>query len=340
MAQHRAPAQVTIASTREETALHHFVDRYWKTAVLLALAVTVVILATKWRGQARSEAGLASWDRLGTDVRFPGDPFAGAMQTPGASVLAGLADELSDTIAGPWAKALEVGEHLQAEEFDAARRSLGELETTWPDHPLAAQPLYPDGDRPPRLLAARVEARIAALEAWEAERPSLFQNPPLPEGSPRVRLHTSRGTIEVGLYEDLAPKHVHNFLKLCEDGFYDGTKFHRVLSGFMIQGGDPNSVEGEPETWGQGGPGYTIEPETGPLWHFAHVLAAAKKPGETESSGSQFYVTTAPAHQLDGEHTVFGVVLDGLDVVEAIETGTVLGDRPQDPVVIESTEIL
>lgn len=340
MAQHRAPAQVTIASTHEETALHRFVERYWKMAALLAVVVTVAILATKWMSQNQREDALGSWARLGADVRFPSDPFGGGLQTPSASVLAGLADELQDTIAGPWAKALEVGEQLQAEEYDAARRSLGELEATWPDHPLVSEPLYPDGDRPPRVLRARVEARIAALEAWEAQHPSLFQNPPLPEGSPRVRLHTSRGTIEVGLYENLAPKHVHNFLKLCEDGFYDGTKFHRVLAGFMIQGGDPNSVDGEPDTWGQGGPGYTIEPETGSLWHFAHVLAAAKKPGETESSGSQFYITTAPAHHLDGEHTVFGVVLDGLDVVEAIETGTVLGERPQDPVVIESTEIL
>ena len=337
MAKHRAPAQVTIASTQQESPLQRLVARYWKHAVLAAITVTVAILAGKWFGQQSEEQALASWRRLGEDVSFGGGL---GMQTPSASVLAGLAEELKDQVAGPWAKALEIGELLRNDEFDAARRALVELEETWPEHPLVTDAFFPQPDGPPRRLREHVEARLTAFAAWEAARPGLSQNPPLPEGSPRVRLNTNRGAIVVGLYEDLAPQHVHNFLKLCEDGFYDGTKFHRVIREFMIQGGDPNSVEGEPDTWGQGGPGYQIEPEIGSLWHFTHVLAAAKLPGDTESSGSQFYITTAPSHQLDGQHTVFGVLLEGFDVVEEIETAPVLGDRPQDPAVVESTELL
>ena len=110
----------------------------------------------------------------------------------------------------------------------------------------------------------------------------------------------------------------------------------------MIQGGDPNSREGDPATWGSGGPGYKIPAEITELRHFEGVLAAAKQGGETESSGSQFYITTGAPHHLDGQHTVFGALLEGEAVVGEIENGSLVEgtDRPQDPVVIESAEVL
>jgi cyclophilin family peptidyl-prolyl cis-trans isomerase len=144
------------------------------------------------------------------------------------------------------------------------------------------------------------------------------------------------------LYAELAPKHVENFVKLCREGFYNGTKFHRVMRGFMIQGGDPNSREGAPETWGAGGPDYKVAHEESGLAHFAGYLSAAKKTGEKESSGSQFFITTGDAHHLDGQHVVFGKVLDGLDVVGTIESSAVVEgtDRPVNPVSIQTVEIL
>jgi cyclophilin family peptidyl-prolyl cis-trans isomerase len=133
-------------------------------------------------------------------------------------------------------------------------------------------------------------------------------------------------------------------LKLCKEGYYDGTKFHRVVRGFMIQGGDPNSKDKDPSEWGQGGPDYTIAPEPSGLYHFAGVLSAAKKPGDKEESGSQFFLTSDPAHYLDGEHTVFGQVTAGQEVVRAIAQAPVAQegsrDRPLTPVAIDSVEVV
>jgi cyclophilin family peptidyl-prolyl cis-trans isomerase len=186
-----------------------------------------------------------------------------------------------------------------------------------------------------------VRSRLAALDAWEREHPLLFSNPPVPEGAPRVLLTTSRGPIVLGLYSDRAPLHVENFLRLCREGAYNGTKFHRVVRGTLIQGGDPNSIAGEPDTWGSGGFETTLEPESDPqLRHFKGALSAWRKPGETRSSGSQFFLMTADHAEMDGKFTVFGRLLEGEGVVEQIETGAALGDRPQDPVVIESAEVL
>ena len=145
----------------------------------------------------------------------------------------------------------------------------------------------------------------------------------------------------VGLYSDRAPKHTENFLKLCREDFYKGTKFHRVVRGSVVQGGDPNSISGDPDTWGSGGLPNAIEPENDPrLRHFKGALAAWRAPGETRSNGSQFLITTTDQNEMDGQTVVFGIVLDGFQTLEAIESGAVVGDRPQDPATIESVEVL
>ncbi len=145
-------------------------------------------------------------------------------------------------------------------------------------------------------------------------------------------LHTNAGPITVELFDDDAPKTVENFRKLSEDGFYDGLAFHRVIKDFMVQGGCPEGT-------GTGGPGYTFEDEFNDHKIVRGALAMANAGPNT--NGSQFFiVTTAEAPWLDGKHTVFGEVTDGMDAVDAIEaTPTGAGDRPVEPQVVERVEL-
>ena len=144
----------------------------------------------------------------------------------------------------------------------------------------------------------------------------------------RATVETSKGTIVLELYPTYAPKTVNNFVFLAKQGFYDGLKFHRVLSNFMIQGGDPTGT-------GSGGPGYQFEDEFND--HPVERGALAMANAGPNTNGSQFFIVTADACPwLDGKHTVFGRVTSGMDVVEAIsklDTGP--GDRPRDEVRIE-----
>lgn len=334
MAKHRAATQVSLAPTHQETELHRFVQRYWKMAAGLAVALAVGILFQVWRDQRGQVDRHTSWDRLRDEVRLQ---FG--VQAPDAAVVASLAEELAKEPAGPWAKAVEIGKRLQDEDLQGAERAAQELAGKWPEHPLATM-AFPFDGRAPRTLSDQLAARLEALEAWEAAHPGLFANPPLAEDAPRVALTTAQGRIVLGVDQERAPKHAENFLRLVREGFYDGLKFHRVVPGYCIQGGDPNTRDGAPETWGLGGPGYTVEAERTGLVHFPFVLAAAKKGGDEGSSGSQFYITTAAVHGWDGQYVVFGRVLEGEDVVRAIAGQPVEGDRPTAPVVIERAEVV
>ncbi len=340
MTKHKAPTQVTIASVHERTIVHELVERYWKHAVLFALVATAAILIPHYMRQRSLREAHGSWDKLREEVALSSG-FMGQIKVSTPAALDSLAEEWKGTDTGAWAKALEVGGLLESGSFEEGASALTELEQGWPDHPLVREALYVAADGSAQTLPARVRARRASLEAWEAGHPLLFSNPPLPEDAPRVRLITSRGPIVVGLYVDRAPKHAENFLKLCREGAYNGTRFHRVVRDTLIQGGDPNSIAGEPDTWGNGGFETTLEPEDDPLLrHFEGALSAWRKPGEKRSSGSQFFITTADSNGMDGQYTVFGRLLEGQSVVEEIETGAVVGDRSQDPVTIQSTEIL
>jgi cyclophilin family peptidyl-prolyl cis-trans isomerase len=143
---------------------------------------------------------------------------------------------------------------------------------------------------------------------------------------------TNHGSIELELFDDAAPKTVQNFVKLAQDGFYDGVIFHRVIQDFMIQGGDPTGT-------GSGGPGYQFEDEFNDHKVVRGALAMANAGPNT--NGSQFFiVTTGAAPWLDGKHTVFGQVTSGMDVVDAIEgVDTGPGDKPRDEVRIESVTV-
>ncbi|MEK7460964.1 MAG: peptidylprolyl isomerase [Patescibacteria group bacterium] len=131
-----------------------------------------------------------------------------------------------------------------------------------------------------------------------------------------VRLTTAKGTIDLELYPDEAPIHVANFMKLIDAGFYNNLTFHRVVADFVIQGGDPNGD-------GSGGPGYTIKAEFNSRKHETGTLAMARA-ADPDSAGSQFYITLAPQEFLNGNYTVFGQTIAGMDVVAKIAVGDVM----------------
>ena len=132
-----------------------------------------------------------------------------------------------------------------------------------------------------------------------------------------VIMETSRGTMKLKLFSDIAPKHCKNFKKLANSGFYDETKFHRIIPGFMIQGGDINSRDNNPNNDGHGGPGWTIDAEFSKTPHRRGILSMARS-SDPNSAGSQFFICVADAPHLDGKYTVFGEVIDKVHIVDHI----------------------
>ncbi len=132
-----------------------------------------------------------------------------------------------------------------------------------------------------------------------------------------VNIETNFGRISIELLPDLAPETVRSFEKLARDGFYDGTLFHRVIPGFMIQGGDPNTKTDNKGSWGTGGPGYTIKAEFNSRSHRRGIVSMARAQ-DPDSAGSQFFIVTSDSPFLDRQYTVFGQVTDGMDVADKI----------------------
>jgi len=148
--------------------------------------------------------------------------------------------------------------------------------------------------------------------------------------NPMLTMKTSMGDIKIELFQDKAPKTAGNFLKLVNKGFYNGLTFHRVIPGFMIQGGCPKGD-------GTGGPGYTIPDEFHPLLSHSDAGYLSMANAGPNTGGSQFFITLAATHWLDGKHAIFGRVVGGLDVVEKIgDVARDSGDRPKTPVRIVS----
>lgn len=164
------------------------------------------------------------------------------------------------------------------------------------------------------------------------------------QSNPHVVIVTSKGEIELELFAGDAPKHVENFLKLVDERFYVGTTFHRIVPGFVIQGGDPNSKDNDRSNDGTGGPGYTIEAEI-KLPHKRGSIAAARLGDQVnpqkKSSGSQFYICLGDLPQLDrAGYTVFGQVVRGMDVVDRIAAvKTDERDNPITPIVMEQVYV-
>ena len=133
----------------------------------------------------------------------------------------------------------------------------------------------------------------------------------------KVVIETNHGKIVFTLLPDIAPETVRNFVKLAQSGFYDGTLFHRVIPGFMIQGGDPNTKGSDKSSWGMGGPGYTIKAEFNPRSHLRGIVSMARAT-DPDSAGSQFFIVTTDSTFLDRQYTVFGEVTEGMDVADKI----------------------
>lgn len=130
-------------------------------------------------------------------------------------------------------------------------------------------------------------------------------------------IHTKFGDIKIKFFPDVAPNHVNNFIELSKKGFYNGTSFHRVIPNFMIQGGDPNSKDTNRARHGTGGPGYTVKAEFSKKPHKRGVLSMARS-ADPDSAGSQFFICVADVSHLDGQYTVFGEVVEGMDAVDKI----------------------
>jgi peptidyl-prolyl cis-trans isomerase B (cyclophilin B) len=140
----------------------------------------------------------------------------------------------------------------------------------------------------------------------------------------KVAIETTEGTITVELHPKIAPKHVNSFVFLAKEGYYDGVIFHRVIPGFMIQGGDPSGT-------GSGGPGYTVPAEFNKTKHTRGILSAARSQSPN-SAGSQFFLMHADAPHLDNQYTAYGNITSGLDVVDKIANApTGANDRPKNP---------
>ena len=133
----------------------------------------------------------------------------------------------------------------------------------------------------------------------------------------RAIIETSFGNIELKFFPDVAPNHVNNFIELSKKGFYDGTLFHRVIPGFMIQGGDPNSKDADRSRHGTGSPGHTLKAEFNDRLHKRGILSMARS-ASPDSAGSQFFVCVADANFLDGKYTVFGEVVSGMEAADKI----------------------
>jgi len=198
----------------------------------------------------------------------------------------------------------------------------------------------------PELILGGNEKLEGPLSSEELK----VSNPGITNDMNRLAIFTTnKGTFTIELFEDTMPITTGNFISLAEDGFYNGTKFHRVIDGFMIQGGDPNSKSDDVSSYGTGGPGYTIQDEfvKGDLLTNTRGTISMANTGQPNSGGSQFFINTEDNVGLDfdkepltSKHPVFGRVVSGMDVIDTISrVSTGAGDLPTDPVVIESVAI-
>ncbi len=145
-------------------------------------------------------------------------------------------------------------------------------------------------------------------------------------------IDTDLGKIVVMFFPDKAPNHVANFAKLANMKFYDGTRFHRTIKHFMIQGGDPNTKKDDRSTWGQGGPDWSVKAEFNDVKHVRGILSMARS-SDPDSAGSQFFIMVADSPHLDGKYSAFGKVVTGMDVVDKIvalpsEQGSGTAEQP------------
>lgn len=329
---HKAPTQVIVAKD-ERSPFAQWVNDNWRMGAVLAAVAVVGVLYSQFRGHRIEQAQEGFWDTL-----------LAAQQSADPEQLVDAAEKLAGTRLEGWAYFTAAQIHIRRREYQEAADLIQKLDKV--DAPLLsgfALPIGPEGSS--RSLVEELRVALESQRAQDEALSALFVNPPPPAEAPRVALEVETGegtgTIVVALYESEAPLHVANFLKLVDEGHYDGIKFHRVIKGFMIQTGDPNTKDPGKlmSSWGQGSPGEEkIESETGDLVHAPYVLAAAKG-AAPQSSATQFYITVGSPHHLDRIHTVFGAVVEGFEFVDQIADSKIRTqeagnptDIPVDPV--------
>ncbi|MCA8980563.1 MAG: peptidylprolyl isomerase [Planctomycetes bacterium] len=343
MAEHKSAAEVVIAPRGDEkSGFALWVEKNGLLALVGLLLISAVVVVKTQMSASSQASEKADWGTLSSAM---------SISTPGSvslteASLEGLAkasvDLKGSAVAGAWASYAYATALGLENRYEEAEAELARLQSSFPDHPLNQERFaWSDGQN--RTLPEQMRRVYADQSRWREAHAGAFENPDPPAGAPRVVMETTAGNIEIALYPELAPDHVANFLKHVESDFYVGTKFHRVIPDFMIQGGDPNTRDNEDRaTWGQGGTDYTIPHEENPLKHFRGYLSAAKKPGDTEEAGAQFFITTGNPHHLDGQHTVFGKVISGMEVVTTIEqaeTEVATPSLPKEPVAITKVSL-
>lgn len=196
------------------------------------------------------------------------------------------------------------------------------------------------------MCASLLALGLSLATAQQTNTPAAKANDKKEESKPAAAkevavIKTSEGEMVLEFWPDVAPGHVENFKKLAKQGFYDGTCFHRVIKGFMIQGGDPNTKdETKKGSWGMGGPGYQINAEFNDKAHVRGVLSMARSQNPN-SAGSQFFICHGDPRFLDKQYTAFGKLIKGDDVLEKIATTqTEPPDRPVKRVNIDSIKIV
>jgi peptidyl-prolyl cis-trans isomerase B (cyclophilin B) len=180
---------------------------------------------------------------------------------------------------------------------------------------------------------------LAGLATFAFAQSSVLDNPNFMT-NPTVTIHTTKGDMTLELWSAVAPKTVANFQKLASEGFYNGTCFHRIVKGFMIQGGDPlTKDENQKSMWGTGGPGYQIKAEFNDRSHQLGVISMARS-ANPDSAGSQFFICLGDESFLDGQYTAFGKVVKGEDVLKAIgNTPTERGSSGENSSPLERIEV-
>tara|TARA_R110002095_G_scaffold41554_6_gene38258 strand:+ start:1372 stop:2409 length:1038 start_codon:yes stop_codon:yes gene_type:complete len=344
MAQHKAPVQVSIV-TEEKSKFAQTVERLAIPFFLLFAVAAVVIL---WRSNSAQKevANVGSdWaDILEARNQMDGDLAAKA-------VLAA-----KDSKIQPYMLVSQAVIARATYDDETLGQAVAALAAS--DHPILAKMEFPIGKEGAEMtLAAKMTERLADEKAW-SEANSVLTNEAPPAGSPEVVFETTAGTIRVALYQDKAPNHTANLLKLVRDQFYDGLCFSRVIKNqslWTIQTGDPKAKKPEDGAgwdtteWSRdNGPEETIAKEATGLVHDEGYLSMDLKPGGQESSGSQFMITLSPGYQFDQGQVVFGKVMEGMDIARRIGEGEVRSDdegtqiqfAPVDPIVITSAKVV
>ncbi len=339
MADHKTAAEVTIVAHEEQSAFAAFVEKHWMKAALVALIGTVAILFNQYQTAQEAAAIQASWDKLMACV----DEDGSGVPTGDPATIEAVLPEIAGTQAGPWGLFYLAASYRKEERFEEAVAALGRLQEENKTHPLVAdERIFGDSDTPRSQVAHLIDV-YASENQWRTKNPALFANPEPAANSPKARIQTDHGDIVVALDAERAPKHVANFIKLVNEGFYNGLMVHRS-SGQMFETGDPKTKEegSERMTWGFQGAEENVEKEETGLSHFAGVLSANPALGTEESSGSLISITGENSHQLNDSNVVFGHVIEGLEIVREISLlprGTT-GLVPAEPAVIQNITII